>query len=70
MRYFNLVFFLVVIAACQSNHSTERQEITSYNMLGLDTFAVPASVRALQVVNEQEIWFAGSPPFWVYPKTP
>lgn len=53
--YCLLIFTLC--SACQENHTATRG---SLGIQTVDTLAVPASVRALQAVSTEEIWFAGS----------
>lgn len=55
---FTIFFFL----ACASEPSEEVQPVlpTAVTIATLDTFPVAASVRALEVVNDSTLWFAGS----------
>lgn len=56
---------LLSLAACQSA-AEETSLPTALTIQTLDTFPVPASVRAIAVVNDSSLWFAGSDGMYGY----
>lgn len=64
MKYFaNLCLStLLLLVGCTQTDPTEQEEAfpKSLAIAQLDTFPVPSSVRALEVVNDSTVWFAGS----------
>lgn len=52
-----LCFLLSLISSCQKNEANNPSKIS---ILSLDSLSIPSSIRALQALNENEIWFAGS----------
>ena len=65
-------FYLVIsflILSCQTDNTTNETNLpTALNIVSLDTFPIPASVRALEVVNDSTVWFAGSEGVYGYTK--
>lgn len=57
-----MIFFVLVFGCEQeTNKEVQTQKIPdTLEIVRIDTFAVPASIRALEVVDDQTIWFAGS----------
>ncbi|MCB9082145.1 MAG: oxidoreductase [Lewinellaceae bacterium] len=53
-----LIATLLLFAGCQ--HNPKPQLPTTLTVAAIDTFPVPASIRALEVVNDSTVWFAGS----------
>ena len=62
MRLSFLAFLMILIFACQTKKETDTTspQIPTLQIAQIDTFAVNSSVRALEVVDDQTIWWAGS----------
>lgn len=56
-----IIAFMLSMTACNEQQKTDvSQEKEKIEILRIDTFPLNASIRALEVVNDQIIWFAGS----------
>jgi len=62
MRVSYLLCLMVLLSACQTQKETavDTPQTPSLQIAKIDTFAVNSSVRALEVVDDQTIWWAGS----------
>ncbi|PHN07345.1 WD40/YVTN/BNR-like repeat-containing protein [Flavilitoribacter nigricans] len=62
IRLFTLFFVVAGLAACGNLELTEDRETlpSSLSVAELDTFPFASSIRALEVVNDSTVWFAGS----------
>lgn len=61
-RLFSALFFAVGLLACGHSALPADQELPSESLaiVQLDTFSMPSSIRALEVLNDSTAWFAGS----------
>jgi photosystem II stability/assembly factor-like uncharacterized protein len=57
-----LIFFLLIIACNDASKINTKvgKEVEPLAIQHIDTFSLNASIRALEVVNDQTVWFAGS----------
>ncbi|MFT6020366.1 MAG: photosystem II stability/assembly factor-like uncharacterized protein [Patescibacteria group bacterium] len=55
--YFVLTSFLFLLFSCNNNHEPVEKELT---LTGISTTYVNSSIRALEVIDDHNIWFAGS----------
>ncbi|MEL6844183.1 MAG: hypothetical protein AAFP02_13315, partial [Bacteroidota bacterium] len=57
-----LLFLLLPLFACQSGtpQSSVRQAETNSIQPQIQAISVPSSVRAIEAIDEQHAWFAGS----------
>lgn len=67
-RYLSFLLLLAGLAGCASESVNEQQLPENLAIFSLDTFPVPASIRALEVVNDSTVWFAGSEGIYGYTK--
>ncbi len=57
------LLFLLTILSCKTNQETQPKEL---NSLTIQTTPVNASIRALEVIDDNTIWFAGSNGYYGY----
>ena len=58
-KILTILFATQFLFGCEQN---KQKPITTleYEVERIDTFAMPSSIRAIEVINDQTVWFAGS----------
>ena len=69
IRSLLLLCFIALLTACSSGSGLEEEQLpTALSISSMDTFPIPSSIRALEVVNDSTVWFAGSEGIYGYTK--
>lgn len=63
MKYFVSIVTLLFIFSCQSNTEIPQKKL---QLASIQTTNVDCSIRALEVIDDQTIWFAGSKGYYGY----